>query len=110
MPSTISPSSGATTCDLSSSFDAAKPHHDRSDWWGWNAMLQTTPSPIAALMVGLGDIHPMPAEGKLWRHVIISTLNSWLPGDPRGFRAVNHKIHSSGDYKNPPPGEHAGLL
>ena len=53
----------------------------------------------------------MPAEGKRWRHVIISTLNSWLPGDPRGFRTVKHKIHSSGDYKNPPPpGEHAGLF
>ena len=52
----------------------------------------------------------MPEEGKRWRHVIISTLNSWLPGDPRGFRAVGHKIHSSGDYKKPPPaGEHAGL-
>jgi REP element-mobilizing transposase RayT len=46
----------------------------------------------------------------LWRHVIISTVNSWLPGDPRGFRTLHHKIHSSGDYKNPPPpGEHAGL-
>jgi hypothetical protein len=46
-----------------------------------------------------------------WRHVIISTHNSWLPGDPRGFRAKDHKIHSSGDYKSPPPvGEHAGLL
>jgi REP element-mobilizing transposase RayT len=45
-----------------------------------------------------------------WRHVVISTHNSWLPGDPRGFRAKNHKIHSSGDYKNPPPpGEPAGL-
>ena len=42
--------------------------------------------------------------------MILSTLNSWLPGEPRGFRAVQHKIHSSGDYKNPPPpGEHAGL-
>src|SRR5450631_2117690 len=52
----------------------------------------------------------MPTDGKRWRHVIISTLNSWLPGDPRGFRVVDHKIHSSGDYKNPPPvGEHAGL-
>ncbi len=52
----------------------------------------------------------MPTEGKRWRHVVISTLNSWLPGDPRGFRAVDHKVHSSGDYKNPPPlGEHAGL-
>src|SRR5258708_24422024 len=52
----------------------------------------------------------MPAPGMRWRHVIISTYNSWLPGDPRGFRSVDHKIHSSGDYKNPPPkGEHAGL-
>jgi hypothetical protein len=52
----------------------------------------------------------MPEEGKRWRHVIISTLNSWLPGDPKGFRTVEHKIHSSGDYKKPPPpGEHAGL-
>jgi REP element-mobilizing transposase RayT len=48
--------------------------------------------------------------GKRWRHVVISTLNSWLPGDPRGFRTVDHKIHSSGDYKHrPPKGEHAGL-
>jgi hypothetical protein len=45
-----------------------------------------------------------------WRHVVISTLNSWLPGDPRGFRSRDHKVHSSGDYKNPPPtGEHEGL-
>ena len=52
----------------------------------------------------------MPTEGKCWRHVVLSTLYSWLPGDPRGFRTVDHKIHSSGDYKNPPPeGEHAGL-
>jgi REP element-mobilizing transposase RayT len=52
----------------------------------------------------------MPAEGKRWRHVIISTANSWLPGDARGFCAAQHKIHSSGDYKKPPPtGEHAGL-
>ena len=52
----------------------------------------------------------MPEEGKRWRHIIISTLNSWLPGDPRGFRTVEHKIHSSGDYQNPPPEwEHAGL-
>lgn len=52
----------------------------------------------------------MPAKGKAWRHVVICTVNSWLPGDPRGFRAEDHKIHSSGDYKDPPPeGEHAGL-
>ncbi|MSU80136.1 MAG: hypothetical protein EXS16_18850 [Gemmataceae bacterium] len=52
----------------------------------------------------------MPTEGRAWRHIVISTVNSWLPGDPRGFRAEDHKIHSSGDYKNPPPeGEHEGL-
>ena len=45
-----------------------------------------------------------------WRHVVISTYSSWLPGDPRGFRSKKHKIHSSGDYKHRPPvGEHAGL-
>jgi len=53
----------------------------------------------------------MPTEGKVWRHVIISSVNSWFPGDPRGFRSRKHRIHSSGDYRNPPPdGEHAGLL
>ncbi|MBI1831367.1 MAG: transposase [Planctomycetes bacterium] len=42
---------------------------------------------------------------------MFSTHNSWLPGDPRGFRSREHRIHSSGGYKNPPPkGEHAGLL
>jgi len=46
----------------------------------------------------------------IWRHVICNTLCSWLPGDPRGFRNRQHRIHSSGDYKTPPPaGEHAGL-
>jgi REP element-mobilizing transposase RayT len=45
-----------------------------------------------------------------WRHMVISTVNSWLPGDPRGFRSRDHDVHSSGDYKNPPPpGEHEGL-
>jgi REP element-mobilizing transposase RayT len=52
----------------------------------------------------------MPKEGLQWWHVIISTYNSWLPGDERGFRSRDHKIHSSGDYKSPPPAdEHAGL-
>jgi REP element-mobilizing transposase RayT len=46
-----------------------------------------------------------------WYHVIWNTLGSWLPGDPRGFRNRDHRIHSSGDYKNPPPkGEHEDLL
>ena len=46
-----------------------------------------------------------------WFHIIWNTLGSWLPGDPRGFRNRDHRIHSSGDYRHPPPsGEHAGLL
>lgn len=53
----------------------------------------------------------MPIEGRIWRHVNVGTHGSWLPGDQRGFRNRKHRIHSSGDYKNPPPaGEHRGLL
>lgn len=52
----------------------------------------------------------MPRPGMLWRHCIINTRCSWLHGSPKGFRARNHEIHSSGDYRNPPPkGEHEGL-
>ena len=44
------------------------------------------------------------------RHVTLHSLCTWLHGDPRGFRSRDHRIHSSGDYKSPPPqGEHAGL-
>jgi REP element-mobilizing transposase RayT len=53
----------------------------------------------------------MPQPGLRWWHVIINTRSSWLHGDARGFRSRNHRIHSSGDYKAPPPpGEHVGLL
>src|SRR5438874_1663956 len=53
----------------------------------------------------------MPRPGMKWRHIVFSTQNSWLPGSPSGFRSRDHRIHSSGDYKNPPPsGEHAGLF
>ncbi len=46
-----------------------------------------------------------------WWHAIIGTRNSWLPGDPRGFRNHHHRVHSSGDYRSPPPiGEHDGLF
>ena len=52
----------------------------------------------------------MPKPGKRWRHVTLGIYNSWLPGDPRGFRTWDHKLHSSGDCKNPPrEGEHSGL-
>jgi len=47
---------------------------------------------------------------KYWQHVILGTRCSWMHGDRRGFRDRGHRIHSSGDYKNPPPEhEHAGL-
>ena len=47
---------------------------------------------------------------KRWRHVIINTRCSWLHADERGFRSRGHRIHSSGNYKNPPPKEeHEGL-
>ncbi len=45
-----------------------------------------------------------------WMHVVVGTKNAWLHGDPRGFRSRDHRLHSSGDYKDPPPdGEHAEL-
>lgn len=45
-----------------------------------------------------------------WFHVIFSNYGTWLRGDRRGFRDHDHRIHSSGDYRNPPPPhEHAGL-
>lgn len=52
----------------------------------------------------------MPQPGCAWWHLILSGRNTWLPGDARGFRNRNHRIHSSGDYKNrPPAGEHEKL-
>lgn len=52
----------------------------------------------------------MTQPGMLRRHVVINTHGTWLHGDQRGFRNRKHRIHSSGDYRNPPPpGEHAGL-
>lgn len=52
----------------------------------------------------------MPQPGKRWRHIILNTHSSWLPADKRGFRSRSHRIHSSGDYKRPPPSnEHSGL-
>ena len=52
----------------------------------------------------------MPRLGHAWWHVMWHTYGTWLPGDPRGFRDRDHRIHSSGDYKKPPPQrEHEGL-
>jgi hypothetical protein len=52
----------------------------------------------------------MPLRGKAWWHVQIGTYCAWLPGDKRGFRNRDHRIDSTGDYRDPPPpDEHAGL-
>src|SRR5688500_10158080 len=45
-----------------------------------------------------------------WRHVVVGTYRSWDVGDERGFRSRGHRVHSSGDYRKPPPAdEHKGL-
>ena len=44
----------------------------------------------------------MPKPGMIWRHVIISTHGSWLPGDPRGFRSKDHDIHAALESHSPP--------
>jgi REP element-mobilizing transposase RayT len=50
------------------------------------------------------------ASPRSWYHAWFSTFGTWLRGDARGFRDRDHRIHSSGDYRNPPPiEEHAGL-
>ncbi|MEM6257301.1 MAG: hypothetical protein AAGI37_03185 [Planctomycetota bacterium] len=52
----------------------------------------------------------MSFENYCWWHLILTCRGQWLPGDPRGFRSREHRVHSSGDYKSrPPQGEHAGL-
>ncbi len=52
----------------------------------------------------------MSGPGKRWFHIVFNTHGSWLHGDERGFHSRGHRLHSSGDYRHPPPsGEHAGL-
>lgn len=36
-----------------------------------------------------------------WAHGVCTARGIWLPGDPRGFRDHNHRIHSYGDYRLP---------
>ncbi|MCY2930314.1 MAG: hypothetical protein NTV86_12610 [Planctomycetota bacterium] len=38
-----------------------------------------------------------------WYHVDGHTYGTWLPGDARGWREKQHKLHVPGDYRNPPP-------
>ena len=59
----------------------------------------------------VGTLANMPTPGKKWRHVVINTRSSWLPGDERGFHNCGHRAHSSRDNgRPPPPGEHKGLF
>jgi len=37
-----------------------------------------------------------------WYHVNGNTYGTWLPGDPRGWRARHHREHVDGDYRSPP--------
>jgi len=47
---------------------------------------------------------------RFWYHVMFSTYGAWLRADERGFRDPGHRVHSSGNYRSPPPPhEHAAL-
>jgi Transposase IS200 like len=49
-------------------------------------------------------------DRRMWFHFWFSTYGTWIRGDERGFRDHDHRIHSSGDYRDPPPhAEHQGL-
>jgi len=50
----------------------------------------------------LGVTGPMGAW-RDWYHVDGHTYGTWLPGDPRGWRAKKHRRHVDGDYRDPPP-------
>lgn len=38
-----------------------------------------------------------------WLHCTGSTYGAWLRGDPRGWRARDHREHVDGDFRSPPP-------
>jgi hypothetical protein len=38
-----------------------------------------------------------------WFHCTGNTYGTWLRGDPRGWRARDHREHVEGDYRHPPP-------
>ena len=47
----------------------------------------------------------MNAAWNNWFHVTLHSYGTWLRGDPRGWRARDHREHCEGDYKHrPPPG------
>lgn len=43
------------------------------------------------------------ASWEYWYHCTAHTYGTWLRGDPRGWRARDHREHVDGDYKHPPP-------
>ena len=46
-----------------------------------------------------------------WVHCTGSTYGTWLRGDPRGWRARDHREHCEGDYKHrPTPGQFERLF
>lgn len=53
----------------------------------------------------LGDcrIAPTPPPNSCWFHIVLTTYGNWLPGDARGYRTRNHRVHVEGDYKDPSP-------
>ena len=107
------PSQSAGLCGMSPDIEEGRSRIRRGAQCGFahRAMPRREQSDFFASVSPLRNTARMPTLGKRWRHVIINTRGSWLHGDPRGFRNRGHRIHSSGDYKNPPPpGEHAGLF
>jgi hypothetical protein len=42
------------------------------------------------------------AGAMTWYHCTGSMYGNWLPGDRRGWRSRNHRIHVPGDYIHPP--------
>lgn len=50
------------------------------------------------------SIAPTPPPNSRWFHIVLTTYGTWLPGDARGYRTRQHRVHIEGDYKNPPTG------
>ena len=73
--------------------------------------LSESASEASGIVPPTPDLLPFnPARGMWPHHLVLNARSTWLTGDDRGFHSRHHRLHSSGDYKNPPPpGEHAGL-
>ncbi len=61
-------------------------------------------------MSGVLGANRRASSERVWYHFMFSTYGTWIRADERGFRDSGHRIHSSGDYRRPPPPqEHANL-